>query len=699
MTNRELSLISCLCVTENRAAFMPWLLWNFDKQTWPNRELIIVDSSPAPYVVAGRDDVQVISAAPGANVPVKRNLALQAARGEIITWFDDDDWQHPEKLTWLAEALQAGGVYAGTSQGWFVNLADGRVTRYQTPNHQLIFNSAGFRRTAVLPLRFPEAIPKASDSRWLQQIQQRFPTQAVSIPRKAIFFWLCHTKNLSNPATKRVGRQALTTLQQVVAQAWGETDEQLATLRERLAQEEKPLAAQRASAAPRPSPPATPLPKVSACLLSWKRPYNMQPIVDSLRRHDFIDEILVWNNNPEVKLALRGANVRVIQSPQNEICYGRYLCAREAQHNIIYVQDDDVIVGNVPTLLHHFLCDDSRITHALSSQHLRQRQRYIYAQGHHALVGWGAFFQKAWLDRLDAYVARDGCDALLRRGADKIFTILLGRTHNTISAVLQPLRDSTTQGIAMYREPAHQRLNALAVRQALAALRERAAEPVTWNVVITSYNYGRFLRDAVESVLDNDADYVITLVDDGSTDTTEAIGRNYAATFSHIRYLRLPTNRGVSYARNCGVAAVDSRFVVMLDGDDRIGCDYLYEAEKLLRAGCDVANPDAILFGNKQARWVVPERVTVDMLRQRNHVHCAAAFRRTYWTQVGGVAEEMTHWMDYDFWIRLAKAGARIQRVAGDHFYYRKHGNSKSTESAAKRPELMQLIRQRHGAP
>ena len=41
----------------------------------------------------------------------KRNLALQEAKGELITWFDDDNWQHPDKLTWLSEALCAGASY------------------------------------------------------------------------------------------------------------------------------------------------------------------------------------------------------------------------------------------------------------------------------------------------------------------------------------------------------------------------------------------------------------------------------------------------------------------------------------------------------------------------------------------------------------------------------------------------------------
>lgn len=91
-------LASCLCVTESRAAFAEWLIWNFDKQDYAERELVVVDSSPGGSVYEGLPKVRVVRAPPGTNVPAKRNLALDAARGGFVAWFDDDDWQHPRRL-------------------------------------------------------------------------------------------------------------------------------------------------------------------------------------------------------------------------------------------------------------------------------------------------------------------------------------------------------------------------------------------------------------------------------------------------------------------------------------------------------------------------------------------------------------------------------------------------------------------------
>jgi hypothetical protein len=437
---------------------------------------------------------------------------------------------------------------------------------------------------------------------------------------------------------------------------------------------------------------------VSACLLSWKRPQNLQEIVDSLHPYEFVDEILIWNNNPEVELALRGEKVRVLPSDQNMGCYGRFLCAKKARNDIVYVQDDDVLVRNVPALYQSFLGDDARITHALSGGHLRRRERYVYADGQIALLGWGAFFRRAWLDVLDVCLETYGVDALFKREADKFFSLLLGQRHQILPSQVQTLKGASTPGIALYREAQHRLMKALAVRRAL-ELRRRSRSvryPVTWHVVIPCHNYGKFLQEAVGSILLNDADYVVTIVDDASTDNTAGVAGRLSREYPHISYLRHDQHVGLSHARNSGIASVESLFVVLLDADDKIGPNYLYEAEKLLRSGCDVANPDAILFGDRRARWRVPDTVSLEMLLRRNHVHYCAAFRRCYWAQVGGIDENTDYWEDYDFWIRVAEAGARIRKLPGDHFYYRKHGPSRSSEAARIRDSLQARIRQKY---
>ena len=415
-------------------------------------------------------------------------------------------------------------------------------------------------------------------------------------------------------------------------------------------------------------------------------------------RVECIDEILVWNNNPDVKLELPGAGTRVIQSHENQSCYGRFACAprRPATRWSMSRMTMPSITISAGCTISSWR-DPSRIAHALAPTHWDQRHRRIYGEAQAALLGWGAFFRKEWLAVLEELPASLRQEALFRREADAFFTVLLERKHNAVPGQIAHLEGHSTPGIALWCDPGYQRLTSLAVRQALRLLRlkKNPAAPAPWNVVIPCHNYGCYLQETVESVLASDADYEIHIVDDASGDETGEVAAELAGEYPHVHYLRNGEQRGPGYSRNRGIAAYESAFVVMLDADDRIGPDYLFQAGRRLQHGADVVNPDAVLFGDSSERWVVPEVTTYNMLLQRNPVHCISAFRRELWVRAGGIDEEIPCWEDYHFWVRMAAAGARIQGIHGDHFLHRRHGDSLSQARNGKRAEFLAYIRRR----
>jgi len=93
-----------------------------------------------------------------------------------------------------------------------------------------------------------------------------------------------------------------------------------------------------------------------------------------------------------------------------------------------------------------------------------------------------------------------------------------------------------------------------------------------FSVVIPCYNYGNYLRRAVESVLAQSGnDWELIVINDGSTDTlTDVVGRELAAAEPlRLKYLA-QTNRGVSATRNRGIKEAKGEYLIFLDADDEM---------------------------------------------------------------------------------------------------------------------------------
>ncbi len=96
--------------------------------------------------------------------------------------------------------------------------------------------------------------------------------------------------------------------------------------------------------------------------------------------------------------------------------------------------------------------------------------------------------------------------------------------------------------------------------------------PPRISVVMIFFNSERYITDAIDSVLAQTfTDFELLLVDDGSTDTSSAIARDYAdRNPTRVRYLEHEghANRGMSAARNLGLRNAVGEFVALIDSDD-----------------------------------------------------------------------------------------------------------------------------------
>ena len=103
--------------------------------------------------------------------------------------------------------------------------------------------------------------------------------------------------------------------------------------------------------------------------------------------------------------------------------------------------------------------------------------------------------------------------------------------------------------------------------------------PKSISVVIPTYNYGRFITEAISSVLDQTRPpSEIIVVDDGSSDETADVVREFGES---VRYIR-QDNAGVCVARNRGVSESTSELIAFF------GCRRYVGADQSRETGCEI---------------------------------------------------------------------------------------------------------------
>jgi glycosyltransferase involved in cell wall biosynthesis len=180
------------------------------------------------------------------------------------------------------------------------------------------------------------------------------------------------------------------------------------------------------------------------------------------------------------------------------------------------------------------------------------------------------------------------------------------------------------------------------------------------SVIIPTYNRAALVAEAAASVLAQTyRDYELLVVDDGSTDGT---GEALAALGVAIKLLRQPRRRGVSAARNLGVATAGGEWLAFLDSDD------LWLPGKLERQMAFMGAHPRFLLSQTEETWV---RRGVRVNPPRNHrkeggriflrslERClvspsAVVLHRRLFDEHGGFDEDLPAAEDYDLWLRLS---------------------------------------------
>ncbi len=181
------------------------------------------------------------------------------------------------------------------------------------------------------------------------------------------------------------------------------------------------------------------------------------------------------------------------------------------------------------------------------------------------------------------------------------------------------------------------------------------------SVIIPTYNRAKYIRDAIDSALNQTRlPDEILVIDDGSTDETPEILAKYAAPVRIIRQ----RNRGRSAARNVGLEEARGDSIMFLDSDDLLLPTNLERCAAVMAASpqIGVVYTDALIVDAKgQAVEVYtgampgprPSGMVLGELSRRCFLTVSSLARRA---AIGSTRfdQTMSHAEDYDFWRRLA---------------------------------------------
>jgi len=245
----------------------------------------------------------------------------------------------------------------------------------------------------------------------------------------------------------------------------------------------------------------------------------------------------------------------------------------------------------------------------------------------------------------------------------------------------------------------------------------------TVSVVMPTYNRADLLPRTIASILSQDfGDFELLIVDDGSTDNTAEVIREIQERDPRLRYVQLPENRGIGFARDTGLQHVSGKYIALADSDDlwlpgklKAQVEVLEKYPQIDILFGDFWNIDYIRgteaggFAENQAGmqhlavrpldgdlWLVKRGVEVGILRSNFIAAPTMVLRADVFEKVGGFDTTATIAVDLEFGWRAAVLGARyayINRPLIERYRYQSSVTARTVDTALQRLDVLQACR------
>ena len=218
------------------------------------------------------------------------------------------------------------------------------------------------------------------------------------------------------------------------------------------------------------------------------------------------------------------------------------------------------------------------------------------------------------------------------------------------------------------------------------------------SVVMPAFNAQDYAEEAIKSVLlQTVKNWELIIVDNASTDKSLEIFKKYEKIDSRIKVIKHKKNKGAAASRNTAIKNTNqnSKLVFMLDSDDRMLPDTLYEQKKFMDlnpeasvVGClgEYLDAKGEVFGKTSSSFYT--RSDFDkLLKNRKNIgimHSGACFNKEIFNKLGGYDTSKRFLDDMDLWHRFADNGYIILVQKKVLVQYRIHSKSTVTGNFVK---------------
>lgn len=211
------------------------------------------------------------------------------------------------------------------------------------------------------------------------------------------------------------------------------------------------------------------------------------------------------------------------------------------------------------------------------------------------------------------------------------------------------------------------------------------------SVIMTACNTGRYIKDAIDSILSQTfRDLELIVINDGSTDDTDEIVTGIRD--ERLRYVRSEENRGIPFSRNLGLDMAGGKYLAIMDSDDiappyRLQDQYDYMES---HPGVGVLSGDAFNFGTDNRYRVAiqgNERIQYRFFF-RCPINNPAAMVRREMLERTQVRYDTRYKVcsDYKFWIDLLNR-TEFANLGGKPYVFYRTGHSESITTETSRLE------------